>query len=74
MVVGVPLTTPVVALIDSPAGRPVAAHDVMVALGFESVAFIVSGLMATLTDEVLVPGEVTVTRSLTVQVKLTEPL
>ena len=30
--------------------------------------------MATLTDEVLVPGEVTVTRSLTVQVKLTEPL
>ena len=71
-VVGVPLTTPVEALIDRPAGRP-EALQVRVAPDWESVAELVSVEMAE--PEVLdfVPGLVTVTAPVMVQVKVAEP-
>ena len=67
-VVGVPETAPVVVLNDSPVGRPDWAHEVMVppptteALGVSVVIAVPDTLF-------WVPGLVTVTASLTVQVK-----
>jgi hypothetical protein len=45
-VVGVPVMVPLVPLMESPAGKPVADHEVMVAVEDESVAPLVSGVMA----------------------------
>ena len=43
---GVPVTVPVVALNDSPAGRPVTDHDTMDAVDDESAAVGTNGVMA----------------------------
>jgi len=72
-VVGVPVITPVVGLIDRPAGRPVADHDAMVAVDEESVADGVSGAMAVPLTLDRVPGLVTVTTVVMVQVNVAEP-
>ena len=71
-VVGVPLTTPVVALIDKPAGRPVADH-VRVAPGSESVALGTNGVMAVPVVANWVPGLPTVTVDEMPQVNEVEP-
>ena len=70
-VVGVPLTTPVEALIDRPAGRPEAVQ-VRVAVDEVSVA---AGVKAEMAEPVvldLVPGLVTTTVLVMVQVNETE--
>jgi hypothetical protein len=72
-VVGVPVITPVVGLIERPAGRPVAVHEVMEAVDDESVADGVSGAMAVPLTLERVPGLVTVTTVVMVQVNVAEP-
>ena len=70
-VVGVPVMAPVVELIVSPAGRPV-ADQVSVAVGLVSVA---DGVKVAIVDPVtedLVPGLVTATVLVMVQEKLAE--
>ena len=67
-VVGVPETAPVVVLNDNPVGRPDWAHEVMVPPP-TTVALGVSVVMAVPDTLFWVPGLVTVTASLTVQVK-----
>ncbi len=71
-VVGVPVTAPVDVLIDSPAGRPVADHEAMVAVDDESVAEGVRVPMAVPDVLVWVPGLATVTVLVTFQVKVVE--
>ena len=66
-VVGVPETTPVEALMDRPAGRPVADHDEMVAADDESDALRASAAMALPETDDREPGLVMVTRLVTVQ-------
>jgi hypothetical protein len=73
-VVGVPDTVPVPELTESPAGRSVTDHEVMVALGDKSVAVLVSEVMAEPNRLDWVPGLVTDTTPVTVQVKVAEPL
>ena len=70
-VVGVPLTTPVEALIDRPAGRPEAVQ-VSVAVDEVSVAAGVKAEMAEPVALALVPGLVTTTVLVMVQVNETE--
>ena len=65
--VGVPETVPVDVLIDRPAGRPV-ADQVKVAPDWLSVAELVSGVMAEPVTFVWLPGLVTATVLVTVQV------
>ena len=73
-VVGVPLITPVAELMVTPAGRPVADHDEMVAPEPVVVAVAVTvGESAVPLPEDLVDGTVTTTVLVTVQVKETEP-
>jgi Rieske Fe-S protein len=72
-VVGVPVIEPVVELMDRPAGRPVADHETMVAVDDESVAELVSVLMAEPDTWVWAPGFVTVTVLVMFQVKVVEP-
>lgn len=71
---GVPVICPVVEEMLSPAGRPVADHDVMVAVDEESLADRDSVFMALPLVEDCDAGLVTVTVLVTVQVKLAEPL
>ena len=70
-VVGVPVMAPVVELIVSPAGRPV-ADQVSVAVGLVSVALGVKVEMADPVTDDLVPGLVTATVLVMVQEKLAE--
>ena len=70
-VVGVPVMAPVVELIVSPAGRPV-ADQVSVAVGLVSVALGVKVEMADPVTDDLVPGLVTPTVLVMVQEKLAE--
>ena len=70
-VVGVPVMAPPDEAIDRPAGRPVAVQ-VSVAVGLVSVAAGVRVVMAAPETLDLVPGLVTATVLVTVQVKLTE--
>ena len=72
-VVGVPLMTPVAEAMVTPAGRPVADHDEMVAPDPELVAVAVTvGESAVPLTEDLVDGTVTTTVLVMVQVKETE--
>jgi len=59
--VGVPVILPVEALMARPGGRPVADHEVIVAVGDESVALGVSAEMAVPAVELCGPGLATVT-------------
>ena len=71
--VGVPEMVPVAGAMDRPAGRPVADHEVMVALD-ESVAVLVTGVMDVpeISDWAL--GTATATAPVTVHVKLAAPM
>jgi hypothetical protein len=58
---GVPVIWPVVVLMDRPGGKPVADHELIVAVVDESTATGVVPVMAVPTVELCVPGAVTVT-------------
>jgi len=70
--VGVPVIDPVELLTDSPAGSPVADH-VNVWPDWESVAELDTAVMALPVTALLLPGFVTVTVLVTVQVKVAVP-
>ena len=70
--VGVPVTRPVAASMDRPAGRPVADHEAMVASASVAVAAI--GLIAVPEASERAPRLVTDTGPVTVQVKLAAPM
>ena len=72
-VVGVPLMTPVAEAMVTPAGRPVADHDEMVAPEPEVVAVGWTVVMAVPLTVDLVEGTVTATVLVMVQVKVVEP-
>jgi hypothetical protein len=71
-VVGVPVTAPVAELIERPAGRPVADHEAMVAVDEESVAELVSAVMAEPDTEVWLVCPATVTVLVIVQENVVE--
>ena len=73
-VVGVPVILPVVELMERPAGRPVADHELIVAVFDESVADSVSPEMAFLLVELWDAGLATVTVLVTLHVKLADPV
>ena len=65
--------SPVLGAMAKPAGRPVAAQVVMVAVLAESVALRATAVMAAPVVADWAPGLVTLTWLVTVQVKLAEP-
>jgi hypothetical protein len=72
-VVGVPVMAPLEPLMVSPAGRPVADHEVMVAADDESVAELWSVEMAVPVTLDWAPGLATVTVLVMFQVKEVDP-
>ena len=70
---GVPVISPVAAAMDSPEGSP-EADQVMVVPDDESVAVLARAVMAEPDGLDWLPGSVTDTAPVTVQVKLAEPL
>jgi hypothetical protein len=71
--VGVPVLAPLEELMVRPAGRPVADHELMVAVDDESDAELWSVEMAVLVTLDWLPGLATVTVLVTFQVNVVEP-
>lgn len=72
--VGVPEITPVAASTLSPGGSVPPSENVRTALGEESVATTVIGVMVSPATELVAPGPVTVMVLETCQVKVADPL